>query len=575
MEKNIPKSKPCRTKVETKKKKPLWMCKEALAKVKKKYHAWKRYTATKHFRDYEAYIKLRNEATKDVRSAKIKFERRLAQEIKENPKGFWNYVRSKTKVKSGISDLIKEDGSKTTSDEEKAEVLNEFFASVFTREDVTTIPEPEVKFDGDPLEEVVITTEEVLKKLKKLNPSKSPGPDGLHPRVLKEAAEVLAEPLAVIFNKSIQEGRVPDGWKEANVTAIYKKGKATSPGNYRPVSLTSVICKIMESILRDHIMSFMDEKKILTDHQHGFRSGRSCATQLISVLDSWTSMLDEGGGVDVAYLDFSKAFDSVPHQRLIKKMKAHGIHGKLLNWIESFLKERRQCVAVNGKKSSWADVLSGIPQGSVLGPILFITYINDLPDNLKGHAEMFADDTKVYTHIKSQEDRKTMQQDLDSLCDWAEKWQLKFNVGKCGVMHYGNQDETRPYSMRDGTTRANMEVRKEEKDLGVTFDPTLKFSKHVGKVANKANRIVGLIRRTFAHMDEDMFCLLHKTLVRPHLEYANCVWNPFLRQDITKLEKVQRRATKMVPSIKDLPYVTRLERLDLPTLAYRVQTSSR
>ena len=186
---------------------------------------------------------------------------------------------------------------------------------------------------------------------------KSPGPDGLHPRVLKEAADILAEPLAVIFNKSIQEGRVPDGLKIANVTAIYKKGNTSSLGNYRSVSLTR---KVMESILRDHIMCFMDENKVLSDHQHGFCSGRSCVTQLISVLNTWTSMIEEEGGVDVAYLDFSKAFDSVSHQQLIKKVKAHGIQGKLLSWIESFLKGRRQCVVVNGKKLSWADVLSGI-----------------------------------------------------------------------------------------------------------------------------------------------------------------------------------------------------------------------
>ena len=158
-----------------------------------------------------------------------------------------------------------------------------------------------------------------MKKLKKLNPSKSPGPDGLHPKVLKEAAEALAEQLAVIFNKTIEEGCVPDGWKVANVTAIYKKGKATSAGNYRPVSLTSVTCKIMEFIIRDHIMKFMDDNKIFSDHQHGFRSGGLCVTQLISVLDSWTSMLDEGGGVDVAYLDFSKVFDSVPHHRPVAR----------------------------------------------------------------------------------------------------------------------------------------------------------------------------------------------------------------------------------------------------------------
>jgi hypothetical protein len=204
-----------------------------------------------------------------------------------------------------------------------------------------------------------------------------------------------------------------------------------------------------------------------------------------------------------------------------------------------------------------------------LGPILFIIYINDLPDTLKGHVEMFVDDTKVFNHIRQPEDCATLQHDLDKLSDWAEKWQLKFNVSKCGVVHYGKQKVSYTYSMRDGLSRSDLEIKDEEKDLGVVFDPSLKFSKHVGKVANKANRIAGLIRRTFTHMDENMFLLLYKTLVRPHLEYANCVWNPFLQQDIDKLEKVQRRATKMIPAFKDLPYSSRLERLNLPTLAFR------
>ena len=409
--------------------------------------------------------KLRNEATKGVRSAKRLFEKRLAEEIKDNPKSFWSYVRSKTKVKTGISDLDKEDGTRTKNDEEKANVLNDFFASVFTREDLSHVPEPELKFDGQPLETIEITEEEVLKHLKKLNPTKSPGPDGLQPSVLTETADLIAPPLTAIFNKSLQEGRVPDAWKIANVTGIYKKGKATSPGNYRPVSLTSVVCKLMESILRDHIMEFMDNNNLMSEHQHGFRAGRSCVTQLIEVLDMWTGMIEEKGGVDVAYLDFSKAFDSVPHQRLLKKTQAHGISGNLLKWIGSFLTDRKQCVSINGAKSDWADALSGIPQGSVLGPILFVIYINDLPDVLEGCVKIFADDTKVFTHIQEPKDGEVLQRDLDSLGSWSEEWQLKFNVAKCGIIHYGRQENPVTYNMCSGTTRQDLEVIEEEKDL--------------------------------------------------------------------------------------------------------------
>ena len=175
--------------------------------------------------------------------------------------------------------------------------MNDFFSSVFTTEDLTDIPDPQQKHEGDQLQSIVITEDDVLKRLHKLKPAKSPGPDGLHPRVLKEAADIITKPLTTIFNKSMKEGMVPDDWKQAHVTALFKKGKATVPGNYRPVSLTSVVCKLMESIIRDQLMQFLDENNLLSEHQHGFRSGRSCVTQLLEVIDTWTSMIDEEGGL--------------------------------------------------------------------------------------------------------------------------------------------------------------------------------------------------------------------------------------------------------------------------------------
>ena len=285
-----------------------------MKKVKKKHSSWKRYTRTKQYRDYEAYIKARNAATKEVKKTKKKFEKDLAAEVKENPKAFWKYVRSKTKVKTGIKDLKKEDGSFAHSDDEKAEMLNSFFASVFTDEDVSFIPTPDKMYHGeDSLSNIKIEVDDVKKEIKKLKPAKSPGPDGLHPRVLKETCDEIAEALTTIFQKSMEEGVVPDQWKIAEVTAIFKKGSQTDVGNYRPVSLTSVVCKMMESIIRDQTMKFMKENDIICDEQHGFRPGRSCVTQLIEIMDIWTKMFEEGDGIDVVYLDFRKAFDSVPH----------------------------------------------------------------------------------------------------------------------------------------------------------------------------------------------------------------------------------------------------------------------
>ena len=569
MENHIPKSKPTKCDKKQRKFKPLWMNRTATQKVKKKYNAWKRYTRTKDYDHYVEYTHARNEATKEVRKAKRCYERSIANESKNSPKAFWKYVRSKTKTKSGVKDLLKEDGSYAHTDGDKADILNSFFASVFTNEDLTDVPEPDVMYDGEKLLDVPFTEEEVLKQLQKLNPSKSPGPDGLHPKVLKEASHEIALPLAIIFRKSMDEGNVPDGWRIAEVTAIFKKGSPAEAGNYRPVSLTSIVCKIMESVIRNHVMTFMKEHNIMRDEQHGFRQGRSCVTQLLQIMEMWTKMLEEGADIDVIYLDFRKAFDSVPHQRLLKKAKAHGIDGKVLQWIQSFLLGRKQRVSLNGAKSAWADVTSGIPQGSVLGPILFIVYINDLPNVVSSLVMMFADDTKVFSPIYQEEDCQKLQEDLNHLCDWSTKWLLQFNVSKCGMIHYGKGDAGHTYTMRDGDSTRDLRVIEEEKDLGVLFDSSLTFSKHIGTIANKATKIVGVIRRSFDYMDEQMFKTLYKSMVRPHLEYANTIWSPFLKRDIEKLEKVQRRATKIVPALRDLPYSTRLLLLDLPTLAYR------
>ncbi len=548
---------------------------KALAKIKKKYKLWQRYLRTRSGEIYQEYCRIRNQVRRITRKTIHNLERDIAKEAKTNPKKFWAYVKSKLSIRNGIPDLLKpcstdEEPQYTSTDAGKAEVLNAYFTSVFTREKDAEI-EPSTQEVRHIMNELEVTPELVRKKLAQLKPSKSPGPDSIHPRVLRELKDVLAEPICLLFKASINEGVLPQDWKCSNITAIHKKGKKSDPGNYRPVSLTSILCKVLESIVREHIMTHMNNNDFFSDKQYGFLPGRSTTLQLLTVLDDWTEMLDEGDSLDVIYCDFKKAFDTVPHKRLLKKMASYGIDGKIHQWVSAFLTGRKQKVVVNGEQSSYTEVISGIPQGSVLGPLLFVLYINDLPQVIDQGSSMylFADDTKVFRRMRTAEDKDQLDQDLSAMQDWSDTWLLQFHPDKCVSMHVGRSPIPEEKYTMGSNNEFPLNWSTAEKDVGVTFEPDMKFEKHIQEKINKANQMMGVIRKTFEYLDKETFPLLFRSLVRSHLEYANQVWAPHLKKHIEAIENVQRRATKQVPGLRELSYPERLKILDMPTLAYR------
>ena len=495
---------------------------------------WRVYKHTGKDKDYEAYKEALNAATNEVRKSKLNFEHKLAQNIKSDSKSFYAYVRSKQNVRDKVGPLEDNFGNIVTQGFLMAEELNMHFSSVFTREDTSSLPVPETKFrgsEGERLGQLVVTPEVVASKINNMKENKSPGVDGISPKILKETVEQISTPLAHVFNMSLQEGIVSLEWKEANIVPLFKKGSRNKSVNYRPVSLTSVICKLLETIIRDHMMDFLVKHKLINPSQHGFLKARSCLTNLLCFFEEITKLVDEGSPVDIIYLDFQKAFDKVPHQRLILKLKSHGMGDSIINWIEQWLTARRQRVVVDGEVSSWKSVLSGVPQGSVLGPILFLVYIDDLEEGVTGNILKFADDTKLFRKTKEIGDKKKLQDDIDKLVRWSEKWQMLFNFGKCKCLHTGPGNTGMNYEM--GGTILSKTVK--EKELGVSMNANMKVSEQCRIAASKGNQVLGMIRRNITYKENSLIVPLYKAIVRPHLEYCIQAWSPYLRKDIDML----------------------------------------
>merc|ERR1711911_503815 len=345
----------------------------------------------------------------------------------------------------------------------------------------------------------------------------------------------------------------------------FKKGSKDEPGNYRPISLTSVPGKILESIIADNITAHLESNNLIKDSQHGFRSGRSCLTNLLEFFHHMFSTYDKSRAIDILYLDFKKAFDKVPHKRLLSKVRSLGIIDEVSDWIEDWLNNRQQRVVINGASSDWQNVTSGVPQGSVLGPLLFIIYINDLDLGLTSKINKFADDTKIGINAGNNSAVIELQRDLEKIGEWSERWLMPFNVDKCKVMHIGYRNPNAEYKLLG----KKIESCSQEKDLGVTICKDLQFSKHCIDVEKKAQKLLGYVKRQFRTRKKETILTLYNALVRPHLEYAVQFWSPSLRKDIERLESVQARATKLVPSIKHLGYQRRLERLNLYSLEKR------
>ena len=382
---------------------------------------------------WEEYKLLRNKCVQLIRMDKIDYQNSLASRFLSNPKLLYKHINHLRKVHRGILPLVTDNGF-TYSTREAAETLQKQFVSIHASIPKNTVTIPSSIPPPPAFSAVNFTPSIVQSKLNQLKQNSAPGVDEIHPKIFTHLSGRLAVPLAEFFRKSLEHGQVPSMWKLGVVTPVYKGGRRDLPSNYRPIALLPILSKVMESIIGDQLMRYLEMADILSIHQHGFRQNRSTLTNLMVAREDWTKAVDQHCGVDVIFLDFSKAFDRVNHGILMHKLAQYGIGDPLLTWFRCYLNNREMVVRVSNSLSSSVAVPCGVPQGSVLGPRLFSIFINDLPDVIKCKILLFADDAKLYQTIENPSDQLHLQASLDAAHEWSVTNQLPFNVDKCCVL---------------------------------------------------------------------------------------------------------------------------------------------
>ena len=515
-----------------------------------------------------------------VKATIIEYEVNLIKKCKTSPKLLYSYINGQKSCKEYIRTLSHSDGSLTSDKNEIVNLLNYQFCHVFNPTKIyrSTAPFNPVITHNCTTDRELFSIKNISKAIDNLNIHKSAGPDGIQPLIIKRCSHVFAQVLSNIFKKSFYSGIVPETWKEANITPIHKKDNKTDPANYRPISLTVVPCKMMERMIRDVMMNHLIKNKLIAEEQHSFVLNKSCLTNLLETIDIASQAIDEGNRILVIFLDFAKAFDKVCHESLHSKLMAYRFSEDILAWIRSFLSNRKQRVVIGDVTSSWKPVTSGVPQGSVLGPLLFVMFINDMPTVVRHMLKLFADDSKLIGIIRNTDDISILQVDLDALVEREKDWSMLFHPDKCKVMEISKSNQTKnsriilSMEKNDSFERHTLDLvaeTKSEKDLGIFISNDLKFDQQVKHAAAKATQVLGQLNRTFKYWTPSTFKTLYVSYVRPHLEYGAPTWSPYRIKDIKTLELVQRRATKLVTHLKNLDYSERLIALNLTTLEER------
>ena len=529
---------------------PEWMDKNTFKLTVKQRKTWGKYqkTGDKFFLK-KYYDERRNSKKECSRKKREHLVEKICKPLERgNSKPFYKHLRQSKSNNNACMRLLDDKGNVTDDEMKCAEILNKHFQNQFcqgqqldnTRQMETT---------GE--DSIEMTVDGLIKLIQNLPNGKSPGPDAIRKPDLLVDIKMSATCIKHIFQASIDTGKLPSQWKLAYVTPVHKGGNLDSANNYRPISLTSIPCKMMEHI----ILHYLNQKLngYLHNRQHGFRRGMSCETQLCATYHDLAKIAESSKTTHAVVLDFKKAFDKVPHALLMQKVRQiPDLNPQLINWIQNFLTNRRQRVVIRGQVSSERIVSSGVPQGSVLGPTLFLIYINDLPATVDCNVSLYADDTLLYQQVTSQAEAAVFQTNIDAIHKWSTEWMMPFNDTKCHVIAFGDQTFKPPYNLGD----SQMDWVCSTKYLGVILQSDLKFDQHMDIKKRNSLKTLGAIKHILHNAPKNARLLAYTSLCRPILEYADTVWDPMLNKDIESLELVQNRAVRFISRLKGRESVT-------------------
>ena len=510
--------------------------------------------------------------------SKLRKELNAIKNIKKNPSHFYKYTKKFANSKSRIGPLKQPCGGITSEPKSMANILQNQFTSVFSDTNNPEKENPVFQSSSCSLDDILFNESSIDNAIDELdiNSAAVDFPSIL----LKSCKHSLSYPIYCIWRESFNSGQIPHFYKSQVITPIFKKGSKMQPKNYRPISLTSNIIKIFERVIRAQLVEYLEHNNLISNNQHGFRKGHSCLSELLAHYhDIVSGLANANADSDLIYLDFAKAFDKVDHDLLLKKFKLYGINGKLHGWISEFLRDRTQTVIVDGIKSYQSSVDSGVPQGTVLGPILFLLFVNDIELSLaQSKIRCFADDSRLLKFIKSSDDALLLQKDLDNVVCWAKKNNMTLNEDKFELIQH--HSSLRNYSLLVNlpfvyyencyfTAQTTIEPSQSITDLGVIIGSDLSFKLHMSDAVKRARDKLSWGLSVFRSRSEEVICTFYKSLVRPIVEYCCALWSPMKIGDIAFIEGIQRTASSKIASIRHLNYWERLKKLGLMSLQRR------